>query len=468
MSRFYDVRLKEYVYSRNFKNASFKDVLEFQDDHVVSNDQSILSAEKAYFAWGRYEDVEISWNFDQGFIFDMESRLLPVLARMEMEWFKLDSSRLRQVWSEIETRIKSLEEEIYELVWERFNLNSPKQLQVILFDKLKIPTSKKIKTWFSVDNETLEQMGQKYTIANLILEHRWLRKLLTTYVEWLLKALNQNTKKVYTTFNQTWASTGRLSSENPNLQNIPAWGGYAQEIKSCFIPCSDDFKLLVADYSQVELRVLANLSGDPVLLEAFRNWEDIHMRTTKFLFWEKTITSEERRRAKTVNFWVVYWISWFWLSKQIWIWPAEATEYINKFYELYKWVRQYYDNLLDKARQNSYVETYFWRRRYIHNINDANRIIRWQAEREAMNMPIQGTAADVIKLAMIKIDEMLTSWWFKTKMILQVHDELVFELHKDELHLEKEIKKIMENVVAWDAKLLVEIGVWDNWKKAKN
>ncbi len=164
----------------------------------------------------------------------------------------------------------------------------------------------------------------------------------------------------------------------------------------------------------------------------------------------------------------MYWISWFWLSKQIWIWPAEATEYINKFYELYKWVRQYYDNLLDKARQNSYVETYFWRRRYIHNINDANRIIRWQAEREAMNMPIQGTAADVIKLAMIKIDEMLTSWWFKTKMILQVHDELVFELHKDELHLEKEIKKIMENVVAWDAKLLVEIGVWDNWKKAKN
>lgn len=387
---------------------------------------------------------------------------------MEYEWFKLDSVRLKNIWQEIEKRINLLETEIYELVWERFNLNSPKQLQVILFEKLNIPTNKKIKTWFSVDNEVLEQIWEKYAIAALILEHRWLRKLLTTYVEWLLKSMNPFTKRMHTTFNQTQAVTGRLSSENPNLQNIPSWIWYADEIKSCFIPSSSDYKIFVADYSQVELRVLANLSRDKVLLDAFINGEDIHTKTAKFLFWEETkITSEQRRRAKTVNFWVVYWISGFWLSKQINISPAEATSYINTFYEIYSWVKHYYEALLEKARETWYVETYFWRRRYVNWLNDANKIMKGQAEREAINMPIQWTAADVIKIAMIKIAELLKKRKYKSKMILQVHDELVFEIHKDELFLEDSIKQIMENVVDFDAKLFVETWIGNNWKEAK-
>ncbi|MDD2565873.1 MAG: DNA polymerase [Candidatus Gracilibacteria bacterium] len=468
MPKLYDIKLKEYIFSTRFKNNDFKDFIDFSDDFVVSEQSDILSAEKAFFAWEKYAQIDSEKPFpSQEFIFDMEAKLLMVLARMELNGFKIDSGRLKEIGVEIEERIKSLEMEIYDLVGEKFNLNSPKQLQVILFEKLNIPTTKKIKTGFSVDNEALEYIGQKYPIASIILEHRGLRKLQTTYVEGLLKTLNPNTKKIHTTFNQTGASTGRMSSENPNLQNIPAGNGYAEEIKSCFISSSPDYKIMVADYSQVEIRVLANLSQDPILLDAFKAGEDIHTRTAKFLFGDKEITSEERRRAKTVNFGVIYGISGFGLSKQIGIGPAEAGIYIDKFYELYSGVKKYNEELLVKARENGYVETFFGRRRYINNLNDANRIIKGQAEREAVNMPIQGTAADVIKLAMIQIDKLLNTGNYKSKMILQVHDELVFELYKDELFLEEKIKEIMENVVPFEAKLLVEIGVGDNWKKAK-
>ncbi|EKE29294.1 MAG: DNA polymerase I [uncultured bacterium (gcode 4)] len=470
MTKFYDIKLKEYIFAPRFRNSDFKTFIEQSDNFILSNEKKTASYEKAYFAWANHlADIDYSKpSPSQEFIFSMESQLLEVLSKMEYEWFKLDSMKLKNLWTEMEDRIKQLEEEIYELVWERFNLNSPKQLQVILFEKLQIPTNKKIKTWFSVDNEVLELIWEKYAIAALILEHRWLRKLVTTYVEGLLKSVNPFTKRMHTTFNQTQAVTGRLSSENPNLQNIPSWNRHADEIKSCFIPSSSDYKILVADYSQVELRVLANLSRDKVLLEAFMSWEDIHTRTAKFLFWEDAkITSELRRRAKTVNFWVVYGISWFWLSKQINISPAEATSYINTFYEMYSGVKAYYESILETARETGYVETYFGRRRYVNWLNDANKIMKAQAEREAINMPIQWTAADVIKLAMIKIADLLEKWWYKTKMILQVHDELVFELHKDELFLEEKIKEIMENVVGFDAKLYVETWTGDNWKDAK-
>lgn len=469
MAKYHDIKLKDYVFSPRFKNSDFGQYIALSDDYTVSSDPVTASHEKAYFAMKKYEDIDSKKQFpSQEYIFTLETSLQDVLLRMEMEWFLLDSKKLSSIWEEISKKIRLLEVEIYEVVWESFNINSTKQLQQILFEKLNIPVSKKIKTWFSVDNEALESIWQKYPVALMILEHRSLRKLQTTYVDWLLKSINPDTKKIHTSFNQTQTSTWRLSSENPNLQNIPAWDWYAEMIKSCFIPSKDDFKLLVADYSQVELRVLANLSGDPVLLWAFIENEDIHARTARYLFWvDGKVTSEQRRRAKTVNFWVVYWISWFGLSKQISSWMQEANEYIEKFYDTYKGVREYYDSLLEKARAVWYVETLFWRRRYILWLNDANRIIRWQAEREAINMPIQWTAADIIKIAMVRIDEMISEKNYKSKMILQVHDELVFEIHKDEPQFEMEIKEIMENVYNFEAKLLVETWIWENWKKAK-
>jgi DNA polymerase I len=469
MPKLYDLKMKEYIFAPRFRNTDFKTFMDLSEDFLTSDDKVIESYEKAYFAWKKHVEIDTDKSFpSQEFIFWMESKLIETLTQIELTGFKLDSTKLKSIWAEIETLIKSLEEGIFEAVWERFNLNSPKQLQVILFEKLNIPTTKKIKTGFTVDNDALEFIWQKNPVAFLILEHRGLRKLQTTYVEWLMKAINPNTKKIHTTFNQTQAVTWRLSSENPNLQNIPAWDWYAEMIKSCFIPSSADFKILVADYSQVELRVLANLSNDPILMEAFKSWEDIHTKTAKFLFWEDAkIWKEERRRAKTVNFWVVYWISGFGLSKQIGTNPWEATTYIEKFYTLYSWVRTYYDSILEKARETGYVETFFGRRRYINWLNDANRIVKWAAEREAINMPIQWTAADVIKIAMIDIEKLLEEGNYKSKMILQVHDELVFEIHKDEMFLWDKIKEIMENVVPFDAKLLVEVWMGDNWKEAK-
>lgn len=468
MSKFYSINLKDYIFNSKFKNISFGDYVGQNDNYKISEDIFFQWIEKVFFANIKYESI---WNKDypsEDFVFNLESKLLPILGRMEYDWFRINDKKLKEIWLEISNRINNLENEIFEIIWEKFNLNSPKQLQVILFEKLKIPTTKKIKTWYSVDNEVLESIGEKYAIANMILEHRWLRKLLTTYVEWLIKNINPQTSKIHTTFNQTGTTTWRLSSENPNLQNIPSGNGYAEAIKSCFIPTDENYTIMVADYSQVELRILANLSQDPILLEAFKSWEDIHLKTAKFLFWENIqIDSEMRRRAKTVNFGVIYGISWFWLSKQIWTSPKEANEYIEKFYSTYSWVKNYYENILEKARNDSFVETYFWRRRYVNWLNDANKMMRWQAEREAINMPIQWTSADIIKLAMIQIAENIKKNNYKSRLILQVHDELVFEIHKDELFLQDTFKEIMENIIPFEAKLLVETWIWNNWKEAK-
>lgn len=471
MAKFFDIKLRNYIFDKYFKSVWFSEYLENTHNFWASSDVLIQNNEKAIFSFNdsKWDNIIKTEDFWLPFVFGFESELIEILAKMEFEWVKVSSEKLTKIWEEIEKKTKNLETEIYEVVWEKFNINSAKQVQEILFEKLKIPTSKKIKTGFSVDNEALSFIAKDYAIASLILEYRWLQKLQSTYVGWLLKVINKQTGKLHTTYNQIKTSTGRLSSENPNLQNIPSGDFFSDEIKSCFIPSSFDFTLLVADYSQVELRILANLSWDSELTNAFLNSEDIHNKTAKFLFWENTlITGELRRRAKTVNFWVIYWISGFGLSKTMNVSMAEANEYINKFYEKYSGVRTYYESVLEKARQTGYVETFFGRRRHINWLNDANRIIRWQAEREALNMPIQGTSADVIKLAMIKIDNFFKEKNLKSKLIMQVHDELVFEIHKDEFDfVKKEIRNIMENIHNFWVKLLVDIGTWDNWKKAK-
>ncbi|MDD2487690.1 MAG: DNA polymerase [Candidatus Gracilibacteria bacterium] len=471
MAKFFDIKLRDYVYSPNHKNAGFGYYGDKKHDYVVSEYPQEMSAEKSYFSFLDSSEIGNDENSGKGleYIFDLESELLQVLARMEYEGVTIDSTKLKELGEYLEKESKRIEVEIYELTGESFNINSAKQVQEMLFGKLKIPTNKKIKTGFSVDNEVLSYIAKDHAIAGLILEYRGLKKLQSTYVEGLLKSINPRTKKIHTTYNQTQASTGRLSSETPNLQNIPSGDKNSDEIKSCFIPSKPGYTLLVADYSQVEIRILANLSEDVTLIDAFKNNEDIHMRTAKLLFGEDTmISSELRRRAKTVNFGVIYGISGFGLSKTMDISPKEASEYIEKFYDKYSGVKTYYERILEEARKTGYVETFFGRRRYISGLNDANKIIKGQAEREAINMPIQGTAADVIKIAMINIANFLKDGNYRSKMILQVHDELVFEIHDDEMMILKEkIKEIMENTFPFEIKLFVEIGTGKNWKEAK-
>ena len=413
-------------------------------------------------------------NDGEKFIMEMESKLLPILAEMEYTGVRCDGEKLKKIGESIREEIKKLEIEIYEVVGEFFNINSPKQIQVILFEKLGIKPLRKNKTGFSVDNEVLEEIAKNYDIARLILEYRTLAKLESTYIEWLTKAINPLTRKIHTTYGQLGAATGRMSSNDPNLQNIPTGKGHPDMIKSCFIPSEGNI-FIVADYSQIELRVLAFLSQDHGLLEAFEKNEDIHTRTARFLFPESVIArnetihasgaldrhaalamtnpdwkpdQEQRRIAKTVNFGVIYGITGFGLSKTLGCSPFEANQYIEAFYARYPRVRAYYDELLADAREVGYVETYFGRRRRIDGINDANKMQRAIAEREAMNMPIQGTAADMIKLAMIGIDAKIREKNLRGSMILQVHDELVFDVPQDEEEIFTElIREAMENVL---------------------
>jgi DNA polymerase I len=412
-------------------------------------------------------------------ILDLESRLIEVLVRMEYRGIAVDRAGLAGIGVRITSDMRILEQEIYEVTGEIFNINSPKQIQDILFVKLGIKPTKKNKTGYSVDTEVLEEIGKTHAVAQMILDYRLLAKLSSTYIDGLTRSIDPITGRIHTVYDALWASTGRMSSNDPNLQNIPTWDGYAHEIKASFIP-SEWCTLLVADYSQIELRVLAWLSTDSSLLEAFARGEDIHMRTARFLFPDlATISSHERRIAKTVNFWVIYGITGFGLAKTLVTSPWEADAYIRAFYERYPGVRSYYDTLLEDARTVGYVETVFGRRRSIPGVRDANKTIRSIAEREAMNMPIQGTAADMIKIAMIDIDAKIRDKWLRGTMILQVHDELVFDVPTDEVVVfEKLVRESMEKVVEnsifkiqnlWSQipPFPVDIHTGENWADAK-
>lgn len=409
---------------------------------------------------------------ESSYILTLESDLIGVLAQMETVWVGFDKKKLEDIGQRIRTDIRKLEIEIYELVWP-INISSPKQLQTLFFETLGIKPVKKNKTGYSVDVDVLEEIARTHDVARLILEYRGLSKLSGTYVDGLMRAVGPD-GRIHTTYDSLWAATGRMSSNDPNLQNIPTGDGYAREIKECFISSTGKL-LLIADYSQVEIRVLAFLSQDPSLIDAFQNGEDIHMRTAKFLFGEeKQITSHERRIAKSVNFGVIYGITGFWLAKTLDCSVTEAQQYVDAFYIRYPGVRLYYDRLLEDARTNGYVETYHGRRRYIPGINDANRTMRSIAEREAMNMPIQGTAADMIKIAMVELDNRITAEWLEWKMILQIHDELVFDIPTSEKEIfEKMVREVMESVlVSRDEQIqippiIVDISMGTNWAEAK-
>lgn len=401
----------------------------------------------------------------------IEMPLAYVLADMESAGVKLDTKALSESAEELRTDILALEKKIIGLAGLEFNISSPKQLGDVLFDKLKInPGAKTSKSkQFSTNEEVLAQMADQHEIIPLILEYRGLRKLLSTYVEALPKMIVPRTGKVHTSFNQAVASTGRLSSNDPNLQNIPIREERGREIRKAFVPSSDDFILLSADYSQIELRIMAHASKDENMMEAFRNNEDIHTATASKIFGVSLtdVSREMRRRAKTANFGIIYGISAFGLSQRLNIPRKEAAELISGYFANFPAVKQYMEACIRDAREKGFVETIMGRRRFLADINSNNGVIRGMAERNAINSPIQGSAADIIKLAMIHIHRELKNRNLRSKMILQVHDELVFDVYQPELDQVKEIvKHQMENAVTLDVPLLVEMGTGKNWLEA--
>ncbi|MDA3942261.1 MAG: DNA polymerase I [Bacteroidetes bacterium] len=405
-------------------------------------------------------------------IFDeIEMPLVKVLAAMEAEGVKLDGENLQDISKKMANEILQLEKEIYEYAQKQFNIASPKQLGNILFDDLGLAVkAKKTKTGqYSTAEDVLAKMQHAHPIIPLILDYRSLTKLKSTYIDSLPNLINPRDSRIHTSYNQAVAATGRLSSNNPNLQNIPIRTERGREIRKAFVPRNKDYTLLAADYSQIELRIIAHLSKDKGMMEAFKQGFDIHTATAAKVYGVEIdkVTKEMRRNAKTVNFGIIYGISAFGLSERLGIPRGEAADIINNYFAQYQGVKTYMNEQIAFARAHGYVETMLGRRRYLRDINVSNSVVRGFAERNAINAPIQGSSADMIKLAMINIQEQLLSKKLRSKMILQVHDELVFDAHLEEVEtLKPLIKKAMIEAMPLDVPLEVEINTGDNWLEA--
>jgi len=401
----------------------------------------------------------------------VEMPLLPILASMEISGVRVDPDALKNYAVELREQIISLETEIFELAGEQFLISSPKQLGVILFERLKIdPNAKLTKTkQYQTNEETLAKLQHKHPIIDKLLEYRGLKKLLNTYVETLPNLINSRTGKIHTSYNQAVAATGRLSSVNPNLQNIPIRDENGREIRKAFIPTELGMKFLSADYSQIELRIMASLSQDKNMLEAFANNVDIHAVTASKIFKiaPEQVSSDQRRKAKTANFGIIYGISSFGLAQRLNISRSEAKEIIDGYFEAFPSVKEYMDKSIENARKTGFVKTLLGRKRYLVDINSANSVVRGVAERNAINAPIQGTAADIIKIAMINIHKRMKEEKLHSRMILQVHDELNFDTYENELvPLQKLVREEMENAITIEVPLTVEIGIGNNWLEA--
>ncbi len=395
--------------------------------------------------------------------------LLPVLCDMESAGVSVDTAILGEMSEEFEKDLGSIETEIYEKTGKKFNINSTKQLSEVLFEELRLPARKKTaKGAFSTDSEVLRDLSTIHEVPRLILRHRFLSKLKSTYIDQLPRLINPATGRIHTSFNPAGTSTGRLSSSNPNLQNIPIKTEDGKRIRKSFV-AKDGRVILSADYSQIELRLLAHFSEDPTLLEALRNDKDVHVATACEIFnaTEDRVTSEMRNLAKTINFGIIYGISAFGLSKQLGTTVSVSRNYISRYFDRYSEVKAYMKSSVEEARNRGYTETLVGRRRPIPELVSGNRVERSRGEREAINTPIQGSAADIINLAMIRIFKRLEEGGFRSKMILQVHDELLFEVHETELEeLQTHIKNDMEN--AWELRvpLRVEMRPAKNWAEA--
>ena len=429
------------------------------------------------------EDADITWQLKevlepllketgaQVLFEETEMPLVPVLASMETEGVKLDIPVLKEYSRELEKGITDLIREIWSMAGQEFNISSPKQLGEILFDKLKITDKpKKTKTGqYSTGEDILVKLSYRHPIVEKILEYRSLTKLKSTYVDALPQLVNQRDGRIHTSYNQAVAATGRLSSNNPNLQNIPIRTERGREIRKAFIPRNEDYTLLSADYSQVELRIIAHLSKDYNMMDAFRKGMDIHTATASRVYGvpPHDIDKEMRRRAKTVNFGIIYGISAFGLSERLGIPRREATDIIKSYFEKYPGIDAYMKNTIAFAKEHGYVETILGRRRYIADINSANAVVRGYAERNAINAPIQGSSADMIKIAMINLFSEFQKRKLKSKMILQVHDELVFDVHKDEIETVKSlVEEKMLHAMELDIPLEIDMNTGNNWLEA--
>jgi len=402
---------------------------------------------------------------------EIEIPLVKVLAVMELEGIKLDEDYLKSLSEALATDIKDLEGKIYEAAGEEFLISSPKQLGIILFEKLELSKKpKKTKTGqYSTSEDVLSVLADEHDIVRHVLDYRGLVKLQNTYVDALPNQVEKTTGRVHTDYVQTTAATGRLSSNNPNLQNIPIRTERGRQVRKAFVPRDENYVLLAADYSQIELRIIAALSKEENMIKAFQDGEDIHASTAAKVFNIplEEVTREQRSNAKTVNFGIIYGVSAFGLSNQTSLSRSESKELISTYYKTYPKLSGYIADQVEFAREHGYVSTVLGRRRYLKDINSRNQVVRGAAERNAVNAPVQGSAADIIKLAMINIHRKLKEENYKTKMLLQVHDELVFDAHKDELEkVQQMIKSEMENAYKLEVPLDVELGIGENWLEA--
>ncbi len=459
------VSITELIGKKGKNQLSMRDVpLEQQTEYAVE-DADITLQLKEHF------QTELGEANTQKLFDDIEIPLLRVLADMELQGINLNEEFLKGLSLELDKDILKLEKDIYEDAGEEFNIASPKQLGEILFDKMKlVDKPKKTKTGqYSTAEDVLSYLAKDHKIIRDVLEYRGLAKLKSTYVDALPNQVEPSTGRVHTDYMQTVAATGRLSSNNPNLQNIPIRTERGREVRKAFVPRDKEYVLLAADYSQIELRIIAALSEEETMIQAFKDGEDIHASTAAKVFNIplKEVTREQRGNAKTVNFGIIYGVSAFGLSNQTDLSRSEAKELIETYYKTYPKLRKYMSEQVDFARENGYVQTVLGRRRYLNAINGSNAIVRGAAERNAVNAPIQGSAADIIKIAMINIHKKLSEGNYKSKMLLQVHDELVFDIYKPELkELQQVIKAEMENAYQLSVPLVVELGVGDNWLEA--
>ncbi|MDH5371194.1 MAG: DNA polymerase I, partial [Gammaproteobacteria bacterium] len=454
----------EDVAGKGAKQITFNEV-EIEKAAPYAAEDADITLRLHQILWPQVEEVKSLKSVYQ----EIEIPLLPVLSRMERNGVLLDVNMLAKQSKQLTQRLKELELEIYNTAGEEFNIGSPKQLQVILFEKLELPIiSKTPKGQASTAESVLQELANDYPLPKLILEYRSLSKLKSTYTDKLPLQVEKSTDRVHTSYQQAVAATGRLSSTDPNLQNIPVRTEEGRRIRQAFI-AAPGYKMVAADYSQIELRIMAHLSADKGLLEAFSKGLDVHSATAAEVFAVPTdeVTKDQRRSAKAINFGLIYGMSAFGLAKQLDISRPEAQEYVDLYFQRYPGVKNYMEQTKEKAKEQGYVETVFGRRLYLHEINAKNGMRRQYAERTAINAPMQGTAADIIKRAMIALDKDIQTGKFDMRMIMQVHDELIFEIKESQV--EDAIKLItekMENAADLAVPLVVDVGIGVNWDEA--
>ncbi|WP_174521903.1 DNA polymerase I [Halalkalibacter krulwichiae] len=485
----FDMQLASYLLDSSLSShgisdvASRKGISQLQDDEVVYGkgakrkipDQDQLAEHlvrkaEALFKLKPVLEAELKENEQEELFRELEMPLSIVLGRMETTGVQVDKEQLEQMGEDLELRLDNLEKKIHEIAGTSFNINSPKQLGEILFEKLGLPSIKKTKTGYSTSADVLEKLAADHEIVEHILHYRQLGKLNSTYIEGLLKVTRKETNKIHTRYNQALTQTGRLSSTDPNLQNIPIRLEEGRRIRKAFIPSEKGWKMLAADYSQIELRVLAHIAEDEKLMEAFQLGMDVHTKTAMDVFHvaEEEVTSNMRRSAKAVNFGIVYGISDFGLSQSLGITRKEAGQFIERYFASYPKVKEYMDSIIEEAREKGYVSTLLHRRRYLPDLTSRNFNKRSFAERTAMNTPIQGTAADIIKKAMIEMAERIEQEQMQSRMLLQVHDELIFEVPEEEVEkMMKLVPEVMEKAVELNVPLKADVSYGETWYDAK-